>query len=66
MDEGNREQLMRVFSDEGAWREMAAGAKRLCREVFDLDRNVGRLCEVMGGVKGDKSRRRGLRIPHWD
>ncbi len=50
VDEDIREPLKRVFSDMEAWREMAEGAKRLCRDKFDLDRNVERLCEVMGGV----------------
>jgi hypothetical protein len=43
-------ELRRVFEDGAAWASMAAGAVRLCRAEFDLERNAARfrdlLCET--------------------
>ena len=41
-------ELLRLFSDQDHRERLAAGSARLCREEFDLDRNVGRLCELLG------------------
>lgn len=49
--EGNLGQLMRVFSDEKARQEMAAGARRLCEQEFCLEQNVGRLCGLLGSLQ---------------
>lgn len=45
-----RDELMRLFSDQDYRERLAAGAGRLCREEFDLERNVGRLRALLEGA----------------
>jgi hypothetical protein len=44
------EQLSRLFSDTSFRRRKAAGAERLCREQFDLERNVAGLATILSGL----------------
>jgi hypothetical protein len=44
---------MRLFTDGAAWRDMAEGAARMCREAFCLERNVERLKMALAAT-GDR------------
>ena len=46
--------LLRFFSDEQAWLDMASGSTRMCREEFDLDRNVALFTEMLLQTSGRK------------
>lgn len=38
---------MRLFSDPAEWRRMAAGARRMCLEEMNLERNAGQLQQLL-------------------
>jgi hypothetical protein len=46
-EQSGLEALQRLFADDEARLRMAAGASRLCRQEFDLKRNVARFAELL-------------------